>query len=247
MARGGAMRVATSWLTIGASLGLLCCFGAAQQTAHDPPLPLASIIDALQKAQTQTSPRAPYQVIREYELFGLNNSNADTDVVAEVDFRPPTSKNYRIQKSSGSARGQQLVRRVLDNEVESASNDNQARKAVTRENYDFTYIGEVTLDGEPTYLLGLKPKRKETSLILGRVWVDRHSFVLRQVEGEVARTPSWWLRKIHVKITFADLGGMWVQTSVEATADVRVFGPHILKSRILDYRSAAEVALNGKQ
>jgi len=241
------MRVVTRWLTIGASIGFLFSFGAAQQTAYDPPLPLTSIIDALEKAQTQTSPRAPYQVIREYQLSGANNSNADTDVVAEVDFRPPTSKKYRIQKSSGSARGQQVVRRVLDNEVESASNGNQARRALTRENYDFTYIGEVTLDGQPAYLLGLKPKRKETSLISGRVWVDPRSFVVRQLEGEVAKPPSWWLKKVHVTITFADLGGVWLPTNTETAADVRVFGPHILKSRILDYRSTAQVALNRKQ
>jgi hypothetical protein len=239
------MRVATDWLTIGASIALLCGFGAAQQNAYYPPLPLTSIIDAVEKTQAQASPRVPYQVIREYQLSGANNSKADTDVVAEVDFRPPASKNYRIQNSSGSSRGQQVVRRVLDNEVESASNGNQARIALTRENYDFAYIGEVILDGQPCYLLGLKPKRKETSLISGQVWVDPRSFTVRRIEGEVAKTPSWWLKKIYVKITFADLGGIWLPTKMEAAADVRVFGPHILTSHVLDCRSTSEVALIG--
>jgi hypothetical protein len=159
-----------------------------------------------------------------------------------VDFRPPTSKNYRIQKSSGSDRGQHVVRRVLDNEVESASTDTQARTALSRDNYDFVYIGGVTLDSQPCYLLGLKPKRKEKNLISGQVWVDQHSFLVRQIEGEVAKTPSWWLRKVSVKLTFTDLDGTWLQSNMEAVADVRVFGTHTLTSHILDYRVANEVA-----
>ena len=93
--------------------------------------------------------------------------------------------------------------------------------------------------------LGLKPKRKETSLISGQVWVDPRSFTVRRIEGEVAKTPSWWLKKIYVKITFADLGGIWLPTKMEAAADVRVFGPHILTSHVLDCRSTSEVALIG--
>ena len=74
----------------------------------------------------QAGPQAPYQVIREYRLFGANDSSADSDVVVEVDFNPPASENYKIRKSLGSNRGQQVVRRVLDHEVEVTSNGEQA-------------------------------------------------------------------------------------------------------------------------
>jgi hypothetical protein len=95
-------------------------------------------------------------------------------VVAEVNFTPPAFKGYRIQRSSGSSRGQQLVRRILDHEVEATSKDSKASSAISIENYSFTYIGEATLDGQPCYILGLKPKRKEKELISGEVWVDKH-------------------------------------------------------------------------
>ena len=147
-----------------------------------------------------------------------------------------------IEKSSGSARGRQVVRRVLDHEVEATSNVNRARSAVNRDNYDFNYIGEAILDGQPCYLLGVEPSRKEKDLISGNVWVDKHSFLVRQIEGELAKTPSWWLRKVRVKLTFAELNGTWLQTSMEAVADVRMVGPQTLTSRILDYRGADEVA-----
>jgi outer membrane lipoprotein-sorting protein len=227
---------------IGASIALLCGSALAQETMRTGATPLNSIIEALEKTQTTVPPQVSYQVIRKYCLFGANDSKANSEVVAEVDFRPPANKNYRIQKSSGSNRGQQVVRRILDHEVEATSNGDRARVALTRNNYDFTYLGETILEGEPTYLLGLKPKRKEKDLISGQAWVDKRSLFVRQIEGEVAKTPSWWLRRVRVKVVLAEIEGTWLQVSMEAVADVRIVGPHTLTSRMLDFRGANEVA-----
>jgi hypothetical protein len=146
------VRVTTRWLMIGASIALFCCFGVAQETTRWGTTSLYSIIEALEKTQAGVRPQVSYQVMREYRLFGATDSSANSDVIAEVDFRPPASKDYRIQKSSGSNRGQQVVRRVLDHEVEATSTGNQARTALNRINYDFNYVGEATLDGQDCYL-----------------------------------------------------------------------------------------------
>jgi hypothetical protein len=227
---------------MGTAIALFCWRAVAQEASPLETMPLNSIIEAIEKAQVAVGPQVAYQVIREYRLFGANDSTANSDVVAEVDFRPPARKDYKIQKSSGSNRGQEVVRRVLDREVEATSKGNRARTALNRDNYDFTYVGETILDGQPCYLLGLKPRRKEKELISGKAWVDKHLFFVRQVEGDVAKTPSWWLRKVRVKLVFADVQGTWLQTRMEAVADVRLVGPHTLTSRVLDYRGADEVA-----
>ena len=236
------LRIKSRLLAMGSLLWLLCGVGLAQQNASSGVLPVNSIIEAVEKKQSGLRPQLPYQVLREYRLFGANNSTSNSSVVAEVNFRPPTSKDYKIQKSSGSKRGEQVVRHLLDHEVEGASNRSQARTALTRDNYDFAYRGEVVLDGQPCYLLELKPKRKEKDLIAGEVWIDKHSFLVRRIEGEIAKTPSWWLKKVHLKLAFADFEGTWLQTSMEAVADVRIVGPHTLTSQILDYRSTDVVA-----
>jgi len=230
------------WLTIGASVATLCCLGAAQQPAYRRTIPLNSIVEALEKTQTSVRPQISYQVIREYRLFGANDRGADSEVVAEVNFRPPAHEDYRIQQSSGSNRGQQVVQRVLKHEAERASQNNQARTALSRDNYDFSYIGETVMNDQPCYLLELKPRRREPDLISGQIWIDEHSFVVRQIDGELAKSPSWWLRNVRVKLTFGDLGGTWLQTGLKAVADVRIVGTHTLTSRILDYRIADEVA-----
>ena len=176
----------------GASIALLCLIGVAQETtASSQTMPLDAIVQSMQIAQATIRPQASYQVIREYRLFGAKDSKANSEVVAEVNFMPPASKDYRIQRYSGSSRGRELVRSILDHEVEAASGHNRDSSAISRENYGFNYMGEAILDGQPCYLLGLKPKRKEKDLISGEVWVDKHSFFVRQIEGEVAKTPSW--------------------------------------------------------
>lgn len=116
------VRVTKRWMTTGASVALFCCVAVAQGTAPSRTLQLNSIIEVLEKTQaTQFS----YQVIREYRLFSPNNSKANSDVVAEVNFKSPASTNYRIQRASGSNRGQQVVRDVLNHEVEATSSGNR--------------------------------------------------------------------------------------------------------------------------
>jgi hypothetical protein len=216
---------------------LLCCFAIAQQSASTTAPSLASILQSMERSQSEVRQRTSYQVIREYSLSGMKSSSANADVVAQVDFTPPTGKDYSIQKWSGSARGKQVVQRVLDHEME-ASKGNQSRTALTRDNYDFILVSDTVLNGRPCYVLGLKPKRKEKDLVSGSAWVDKSSFLILHLEGEAARAPSWWLKSVRIKLSFGDVSGVWLQTSMEAVSDVRLLGLHTLRSRILDYRGS---------
>jgi hypothetical protein len=229
----------TRWLMTGSSIALFCCLTLAQEPKNSNSPLLSSIVQGLEKTQaTQFS----YQVIREYRLFGTDTAKANSDVIAQLIVKQPVGSDYKIQQISGSTRGQQIIRGVLDHEVEAMSSQNQARIALTRNNYDFVYLGEAILDGQPCYKLGLEPKRNDKELIRGEAWIDKHSFFVRAVQGEVAKTPSWWLRSVRVKLVFAELEGAWLQTSMEAVADVRIFGVHTLTSQIRDYHGSAEVA-----
>src|SRR6202022_3481741 len=139
-------------LTMARLVPLLCCLAVAQQSASSGALSLSSIVHGMEKAQSEVRAQAPYQIIREYRLFGAKSSSANADVVAQVEFKPPSSRRYNIQKWSGSIRGKQVVQRVLDHEME-ASKGNQARTALTSDNYDFMFLGETVLGGRPCYVL----------------------------------------------------------------------------------------------
>ena len=113
---------------------------------------------------------------------------------------------------------------------------------MTRKNYAFSYLGNAVLEGHSYYLLSLDPKRKQPELISGQAWVDKQSFLIRRIEGQIAKSPSWWVKKIHIELDFATTQRMWVLSSMEAVADVRCVGPQELTSHVLDYGTASVVA-----
>lgn len=182
-----------------------------------------------------------YTVTRNYRLYGGNEQKPSSEVLADISFVPPTTKEFTITERKGSSRGETVVRRVLESERKDAASG-LAPGAVSSDNYDFTFLGQQPLDGNDCYLLGLKPKRKEKNLVLGRTWVDKNTYLVRRVQGELVKMPSWFVKSAQVTLEFGDVGGMWLQTRAKATADVRIFGPHTLTGKALEVRTGASVA-----
>ena len=235
------------------SLGLFLLLSApliAQRAPQEVPVetPAASIVEGMQRAEANLARQAPYQVLREYRLFSGNNALPNSHVLATVYFRPEAGKDYRIEDQSGSQRGKQVVRRILDHEVEKSTRPAEAQaSALTEANYDFDYISETVLDGYPCYLLRVKPKRRDKDLIEGKVWVDRTSFLVRHIEGEMVKTPSWWLKQVLLKITFNDMQGVWLETDVEASAEARLVGRQSLNAHAVACQRPYNVAATRTQ
>ena len=183
-----------------------------------------------------TESHIPYTVTREYELKAEGAAKANSNVVAQVNFVPPAQKDYMIVKAEGSDRGTGIVRKVLDHETSMATQSDGHE--LTPANYDFALLGRETVDGHECYVLGLSPKREAVELVRGKAWVDASSFDIRRIAGETAKTPSFWIKKLNVTLNYGEVNGIWVQTSTQAIADVRVAGPHVLTSRELDVQRA---------
>lgn len=184
-----------------------------------------------------------YEVTRQYRMFGGNEQNPSSEVVAQVNFVPPGTKDFTIVESKGSSRGEGIVRRMLERERKAAA-DRSALGAVTSANYDFTYLGEAKLDGRDCYLLRIVPRKKDNSLIDGRAWVDKATYLVHEVDGEMSKLPSWWLKSVHVTLNFHDVHGMWMQSATRAVAEVRMFGRHTFVSQDVSYRTSDAVAEN---
>ncbi len=200
-----------------------------------------TLIDRMEDAQVRN--RAHYRAYtstREYRLYGHDGQHPSSEVVAQINFVPPDQKTFAIERASGSSRGTKIVRNLLDGEAKRAPKYEQ--NALTRENYNFQYLGRATLDGRLCYLVKLNPKREQPDMVQGRAWVDAQTYLVRQVDGELAKSPSWWLKSVKVTLTFGEAEGMWLQTGTRALAEVRFFGTHTLESRTLDLRTAESVA-----
>ena len=228
-------------------LGVACTMAA--QTPQVKPVTMA----ATQKATTETVVSRmteiqyknrhairPYIVTREYKLFDDKSSKADSQVVAEVSFVPPGSKQYEIKQTQGSGRGEKVVRKVLAHEQEMAGDWEES--ALTERNYTFGLVGEEQLGGRNCYVLTIEPKRESKDLIRGRVWVDSETYNPMRMVGAPAKNPSWWVKHVELSLGFSDVEGMWLQTSATANADVRIFGKHVLTSKDIRYETGSTEA-----
>jgi hypothetical protein len=201
---------------------------------------LDGIVAAMERTELENGQHAKaYTVTREYRLYGGDEAQPMSEVVASVSFVPPNEKTFTIEKFTGSDRAEKIVQHVLQNEADTTR---RTAPALSRERYDFSLAGEDVVDGSPCWVLNLQPKRSEKDLINGKVWVDKRTHQIRRVDGDLTKTPSWWLKRVHLTVEFGDAEGMWMQKNSRAVAEVRMFGRHVFTGEAVKVQTAEESA-----
>jgi len=242
MERDGAFHVVmnaqTAYFLFFYLLALVPCTVAQAESA----VPTVETITG-RMAQARSKNRAlfrPYRVTREYKLFGKERVATKSKVIADVTFMTPELKKYVIQHTDGNVMGEKIVRRVLDGEVGVAKDSGSTD--ISKDNYDFLFIREEEISARRCYVLELLPKRNDKNLLRGNVWVDANTYLLQRVEGQPAKSSSWWVRDMRIVLLYSDVGGMWLQTALEATANVRILGQSAMVSSDVKYELSELVA-----
>jgi hypothetical protein len=182
-----------------------------------------AIMTQMARAQTENrSQFSPYAITRDYKLLDGSDAGLKAHVVAKITVLPPILKKYTIEEANGSKLGETIVRKMLDREVAFAKDSGASD--ITGDNYDFLLVREDQIEGQRCYVLALIPKRKSKDLLRGTIWVDTQTYLPRRVEGEPGKSPSWWLKDVRIVLRYGYVGRMWLQTSSEATANVRILG-----------------------
>jgi hypothetical protein len=199
---------------------------SSSSTAEVKTPDLNLILQRLEDVQHQDPAESrPYEVTREYKVFRGYDRQPTSEVMAQINFVPPDVKTYRITQAHGNSRGEKIVRELLDRETESAKKGPGSE--ISRRNYDFVFLRQENF-GVPEYVLRIVPKRKDKYLLRGQIWVDASTFHIRRIEGIPAKSPSFWIKDIHITLQYAELGGMWVPVSFDAIATVRLLGQFTL-------------------
>jgi len=215
--------------------------GSVLQAQHVPDL--NQIVSRMEEARLRAKQTEPFLLTREYRMFHGNDSWPTSEVKAEINVVPPTERDYKIVSSKGNDRGEKVVRKILDHEAE-AEKSTPPPTAVVHQNYDFALEGEASFQGARCYVLSLKPKRKDPALVEGRAWVDANTFLIRKIEGQMSKSPSWWVKDVQLTVLFGEIGGVWTQLSSDAVADVRILGRYSVTGRATDLQTATTAAAN---
>jgi len=227
-------------------LGLIGIGSVRAQTATAVPT-VETILSRMAQARAENRTHLrPYSVTRDYKLFGKERQVSKAEVVADLTFVPPDVKRYAIRQANGMGLGEKIVRQMLEHETDIVKDHGSTDLSAV--NYAFRFVRQEELNGQRCYVLEMQPHRKDKTLLRGLIWVDANTYQLRRTEGEPGKAPSWWLRDSRIVLVYGDVGGMWLQTSSESTANVRFVGPHTMVSHDVEYRFSelAAAAVRGR-
>lgn len=152
--------------------------------------------------------------------------------VAALQFTAPDVKAFAVKAIRGSdfQRGH-VIDRLMATEIETTPRRPSASVAINSANYQF---GEAREDGD-AFMIDVRPQRRDPLLFKGRIWVTKAGFHLKRVEGEPAKSPSFWTRRIHFVSEYAPMQGIWLHVRTVARVKVRLFGEYVIRSECGPY------------
>jgi hypothetical protein len=160
------------------------------------------------------------------------------EMVVRVTCERDGTKHFEVLSEDGwKSANERVLREMLATELESSSPDIRLKSRVTSDNYTFRMIeAGFPLEGRTTYVIDVVPKRQDKSLFRGRIWVDAEDYALARVEGEPAKNPSFWTRKVHFVQEYRKDGDYWFPAMTTSVTDARMFGATDVNIRYFDYK-----------
>jgi hypothetical protein len=204
-------------MVVGTSVALLMPFVMPLDGAAGTEREAVAIDDLVARADR---PPVRYRALRRLEA---KSASARGWLEAWMEFDPAKGFSYSVIAEGGSGRVRNSVlRAVLDAEKASSAPDECRRGALSTENYQFESGGH---EADGAVKLLLIPRRKDSRLIDGTLFVAPRSGEPLRVEGQLAKSPSFWVRSVNVTWRYERVGAVAMPVEVRSQAQVRVFGP----------------------
>jgi hypothetical protein len=129
-----------------------------------------------------------------------------------------------------------VIARVLQSEVDYVAKGDRFQEALTSANYKFSYKGVQELNGHSVHVYQVKPRQKRVGLFKGRVLLDAHTGALVRSEGSIAKSPSFFVRKIEFVQDYTDIDHFTVPAHLHTTAQARLIGKTVVDVYHRDYQ-----------
>ncbi len=178
---------------------------------------------------------AGYSGNREYALYN-HRMNKRAQLVASVVCDANGTKHFQVISEGGwKSANKHVLRKMLDSEAESSEPDTRPKTRIVSANYEFHLIGSENLQGRPAYVVDAVPKRRDKYLFRGRVWVDAEDFAVARVEGQPAKSPSFWTRSVHFVQQYGKSGSFWYPVETTSFTEALIFDGTDVSIRYFDY------------
>jgi hypothetical protein len=230
---------------------LLMCWGVAavcqsvpqerflETSAQTAPLPAEQVARRLQENNAQRAVALEqFNSTRIYRMqYRGFPSDRDAEMVVNVAFRAPNTKEFTVVSQTGSKFViDHVFKKLLEGEQEASNEENRRQTALTTANYDFTAAGYESTQAGAQYVLNLVPKTKNKFLYRGKIWVDAKDFAVVRIEGEPAKNPSFWIKKTEVQHRYVKVNDFWLPADNHTESLIRLGGRAILSIEYKNYK-----------
>jgi outer membrane lipoprotein-sorting protein len=176
-----------------------------------------------------------YAGMRRYVLEN-QNFHKRAEMLVQVQGDKDGTKHFEVLSEDGwQAAHKHVLHKMLESETESSRPEKRAAARLNSENYEFSLIGTELAAGRTAHVLEVRPKRSETYLFEGRIWVDAEDYALVRAEGKPAKKPSFWTKSIHFVQVYQKHGPIWFPLSTQSVTDARLFGTTDVSIEYFDY------------
>ncbi|HEX4951044.1 MAG TPA: hypothetical protein VFZ34_30580 [Blastocatellia bacterium] len=179
-----------------------------------------------------------YSVPRTYRVQNDKGKvRAEAQVV--LHYRAPGTKEFKIVAEKGAGLiHSRVFKPLMESEVETAAGRNRHNSAISPDNYHFNLLGEEDVNGYHCFVVQAIPKRNDTYLFRGKIWIHATEFAVVQIAGQPAKNPSFWVNRVDFVRRYQKLGEFWLPLKDESVTQVRVAGKNILTIDYAHYEIA---------
>lgn len=161
-----------------------------------------------------------YRAVRRLEASSAR-LKATGWVEALTEFDPGVGLRVHILEEGGSGRIRGALKRVLEGEREATLPGRSRQTAINATNYSFQ---NGTASAEGLVAVRITPRRRESTLVNGTIFVSPEDAGLVRVEGRLAKSPSFWTRSVDLVRRYERRAGRLVPVEVRSLTEVRIIG-----------------------
>ncbi len=156
--------------------------------------------------------------------------------VVVMEYRAPGTVTFTSISEKGSAFVRHHVfQRLMKDEEKRVRVNKDPDSLVTPANYTLKVVGMDRIGSSDCFVVQAIPKHKETDLFEGTIWIDHRDFAIVKITGQLAKSPSLWIKRVDFVRDYQKIGGFWLLSREEAGSVVRIFGKETLTIAYRNY------------
>ena len=214
---------------------------AATSVRDEPARDATAIFERVQQANAmRDAALESYLSTRRYSVFEPGHQS-DAELLVSMEFVAPSTKTFRTIDAQGVGWiHRRVFGRLMEAEAQAAAGKDRTDSAITPGNYEAQLVGSDRLSGRDCYVLALVPKRRDKYLFIGKAWIDKEDFAIARLEGEPAKSPSFWVVRAPFVREYQRVDGFWLPLQDETRTEIRFAGPYVLRIQYADYHITAK-------